>query len=117
VKRAQRGLTVGESVDDCRVELRARVSLDLADRVAPGTGGPVRAVARDRVERVGDGEDARAERDLASLEPVRVAAAVPALVMRAHDLDPRAVEDLDVGEKLLAEHSARLHHAAFTAPQ
>ena len=50
----------------------------------------VRAVARHGVERVGDGEDARGERDLLAGEPVGVAGAVVALVVAAgHLLDDR----------------------------
>ena len=68
----------------------------------------VRAVARDRVERVGNGEHARAERDLRLLEPVRIAAAVPALVVVPHDLKPLSLEQRDAAQQLLAEHRVRL---------
>ena len=50
----------------------------------------VRAVLGHRVERVADGDDARAERDRLAAEAVGVAAAVPALVARAHDRRDRA---------------------------
>ena len=41
----------------------------------------VRAVRRQRVEVVDEEQDPRAERDVLSLEPARIAAAVPPLVM------------------------------------
>src|SRR5204863_4415303 len=63
---------------------------------------PVRAVAGHRVEGVRDSEDACAQRDLLSAQPIRIAGAVPALVVMADDArdvleegntgdDPRAV--------------------------
>ena len=50
---------------------------------------PVRPVRRHRVERVGQHEDARADRDLVRREALRVALAVEPLVVR-HDDDRRA---------------------------
>ena len=42
---------------------------------------------------------------------VRVALAVPALVVRADDVEPVALEERDAAEHLLAEHRVRLHQA------
>ena len=72
----------------------------------------VRPVVRDRVERVRDGEDPRAERDLLADEPVRIAAAVPALVVRADDLDAGPVQEGDAADHLRAEQGVRLHQRA-----
>ena len=55
--------------------------------------GPVRARGRDRVERVGDADDPRLDRDPLPREPVRIAAAVPALVMPAHRRGERRVAE------------------------
>src|SRR5882762_8266388 len=64
VEAAQARLLLAERLDDVRVELPPRLSLDLGDRLVPGEGRPVRTIARHRVERVGDREHARPERDL-----------------------------------------------------
>src|SRR2546429_682295 len=79
----------------------------------PPAWRPVRPVARHRVERVGDREDPRPERDLLPEEPVGVAAAVPALVVGAHDADSLALQERHASEHLLAEHGVRLHRAAL----
>ena len=65
---------------------------------------------RDRVDRVRDGEDPRAERDLLPCEPVRIALTVPALVMRANDLDAGIVQEGDAADHLRPEEGVRLHH-------
>ena len=58
---------------------------DLLARLRPGRRGAVRAVGGERVERVGDREHARGERDLLAAQPVGIAGAVPALVVVADD--------------------------------
>src|SRR5829696_7680246 len=62
-----------EGFDHARVELRARATLQLGARGVVAAARAVDAVADHRVEGVGDGEDARAEVDLFTLEPERVA--------------------------------------------
>src|SRR5439155_25364902 len=57
VNRVELRLALAERVDDARVELPCRLGEDLASRLLPRASGPVGAVARDRVERVRDGED------------------------------------------------------------
>ena len=54
------------------------------------------------MERVAGEDDARAERDVGAREAVRVAAAVPALVLVAHQ-QTGAGEELDGREDLLAD--------------
>ena len=92
-------LAVLERLDNRRVELRPLLRDDLTATVAPAAGGAVGAVVRDRVERVGDGEDPRAERDLLG-EPVGIAGAVPALVMGADDLNAGLVQEGDAADHL-----------------
>ena len=70
-----------ERGDDSRVELRARVAPELGERLLGARSVAVAPLGRDRVVRVGDEDDARAERDLLAREPVRVARAVPVLVV------------------------------------
>src|SRR5262249_3423330 len=84
-----------EGVDDGWVELALALTQDLASRRRPTHGPPVRPVARHRVEGVGDGEEPGAERDRVGAQAVRIAASVPALVMRADDLEAFALEERD----------------------
>ncbi len=84
-------------------------SQNLAPGALPRQRAPVGPVARHRVERVGDREDPRADRNLVSLRAVGIAAAVPALVVAANDAQPVAVEEGDTAEHLLAEDGVRLH--------
>ncbi len=77
----QGGLPFAECLDDVRVELLAGLRDDLLSRGGPAYGAAIGAVARHRVERVRDGEDSRGGRDLAPDKPVRIPAAVPALVV------------------------------------
>jgi hypothetical protein len=77
------GDAVEQRLDDARVELGARAAaqLGLGRRVAEPLA--VRPVGDERVVRVAGQDDARGERDVLAGEPVRVAAAVPALVLVA----------------------------------
>src|SRR5438874_13621350 len=79
---------LAEDLDDPRVELASRLLDDLGRRLFPAPRAPVGAIARHRIQRVGDREDACAERYLRLAEPVRIAAPVPALVVMANDLEP-----------------------------
>ena len=90
---------------------------DLGRRVVPAARRPVRPVARDRVERVGDGEDAGGQRDVRAREAVRVAEAVPPLVVAADDAQPVAVQEVDVPEQLLSEHRVRAHQPQLRVVQ
>jgi hypothetical protein len=58
--------------------------VDNVERLLVREGGTVRARRGDRVERIRDGDDARAERDTSAAQPSRVAGAVEALVMMAN---------------------------------
>src|SRR3954447_23946587 len=82
-----------ERGDDFRIELRARTPLDLRDRLLEAERGPVEAVGSHRVEGVSHEDDACAERNVLPGKTVRVAVAVPALVV---------VED-PVGDRVDAE--------------
>ena len=97
-----------ERLDDVRVELRPGAALELAQRVRRGKAAPVDAVGRHRVVGVGDEEDPRAERDLLAGEAVRVAGAVPALVVVEHPgrdgLDAERVEHAEADLGVPLEH-------------
>src|SRR3990172_7872871 len=55
--------------DDTRVELRPRAPLELGERLVAAARSPVGACARDRVVRICDEDDPRAERDLLAPQP------------------------------------------------
>src|SRR3954470_7143350 len=75
----------GECGHHTRVELRAGERVDDADNVLGIHGGLVGTVGRHGVEGVGHRDNARHERDLVSLEGMRITAAIERLVVQ---LDP-----------------------------
>src|SRR5438874_805321 len=96
-------LACTESTDDSRVELGAVVREDLVHRLLPADRLSIGTIARHRVERVGEGEDARAERDPLAGQAGGIAAALPAFVMRPHNPEPLALEQRDAGQDLDAD--------------
>src|SRR5262249_57118925 len=109
----QRDVALTERVDDSGIELLSGLRHDFVDGVRPRLLAAVRAVARDRVERVGDGEHARAERNLVAAERVGIPAAVPALVVRTHHRQALAAHERHALEHLLAEGRVRLDQPPF----
>src|SRR5207244_13644067 len=93
-------LACTESADDSRVELGAVVREDLVRRLVPTEGRSIGTIARHRVERVGEGEDARAEWDPLAGQACGIAAAVPAFVMLLHHPDPLPLAAPDAGPYL-----------------
>src|SRR4051812_45491161 len=79
------GHGVHDSRRDDRIELRAGPRAHLLQRGGGGQGWTVRTRARHRIERIAGEDDPRAQRDLLAGERVRVAQAVPSLVVMAHD--------------------------------
>src|SRR2546428_12829518 len=73
-----------QRVDHLRVELGARVELQLTVRALAAHRLPVGAVARHRLVRLAGENDPRAERDAVSHEVIWVTLSVPALVTVAH---------------------------------
>src|SRR4029079_17329951 len=86
---------------------------DLLARGAPAERAPVRTMARHRVERVCPRKDPRAERDLVFREPVGIPTTVPALMVRADDLQSFSLEERDAREHGLTENRVRLHTPTF----
>ena len=111
--RPQHELPLPEGVDDVRVELPLRLADDLRLGGVPVERAPVRAVARHCVERVGDGEDSRAHRNVVTGNAVRIPAAVPTLVVGTHDPDPLAAEERDAAQHLFTEHGVRRHQPSL----
>src|SRR5205085_12027727 len=66
------------------------------------TAGAIDAVTCDRVERIGDGEDARVQIDLCAHETVRVARPIPTFMMLRDDAR-RAREKFDARQNLRAQ--------------
>ena len=62
------------------------------DRRALAAGRPVRPRRLQRAVAVGDRQDARADRDVLAAQAGRIAEAVPALVVREHQLADRRAE-------------------------
>src|SRR5438093_8742616 len=62
----------GHGVDDGPVELGARAPREPFERVAGSERAPVHALRGHRVERVGDADESRSDRDLLTAYPVRV---------------------------------------------
>src|SRR5215831_19449919 len=68
----------------------------------------VGAIGRHRIERVGDAHDARDQRDLLARQAIRIALAVPALVMVA-DAGHGRLQHLDLRGDSVADHRVDAH--------
>jgi hypothetical protein len=71
-----------KDLDNGRVELGSGAAQNLFARHVEAARLAVGPVAGNRVQRVGDGKDAGADRNLVPAQPVRVAAAVVVLLVR-----------------------------------
>ena len=108
---------VGRRGDEChqgvrraRVELRASAAVDLGHGVRQRHGRLVDAHREHRVERVAGRDDAAAERNARAGDAVRVAGAVPALVVAAGDLLGQAHHaGAAVAQDLRADQRVHLH--------
>src|SRR5205814_6886362 len=78
-----RGGQLRERINDRGVERASARRDEESERLSRAERGAVRALAGHRDERVGEAEDAGAQRDLSGRELVWVAGPVPALVVRA----------------------------------
>src|SRR5690625_125713 len=90
------------SLDELRFELGAGTLTQLRDGIIQRVRHSVGSVARERLEHVDDGQYAASQRDLGALEPGRVAAAVPALVVSSYPLGDVA-EALRGAKQVLAQ--------------
>ncbi len=100
---AQSPFSTREGGDYAGIELAAGLGDDLFDRPSPRNRAPIRSIARHRIERVGDGEDPGAERNLSFRKAIRVTGAVPAFVVRTDDPKPLALKERDSREQLGAD--------------
>src|SRR4030067_1832692 len=81
-----RGVGCQESLYGPRVELGARIALDLPHSESVGASASVGAAGGHGVVGVHHGEDARAQRDLVAYEAAGVAAAIETFVVMEDDL-------------------------------
>ncbi len=93
--------------------------VELAGRIAHYPGGALMGQARsigarrgERVIDIGDAQDASRERDLLARESVRIARAVPALVVIADDR-ANVPGKVDVGDELESRLGMPLHELPF----
>jgi len=87
-----------DEVDELRIELTPALGGDGVGGVLSAPGVPVAPAVRDRVEGVGDRDDARGERDPPSAHPTRVPSTVPPLVVREYAVGELGVEAAQWGE-------------------
>ena len=106
----RRRKTRDEGVDDARLELRAACAHDVLVRLERCPCVLVGALAGQRVEHVGDGDDPSAERDVVGHAAGRVPGAVPALVVVQGDLGGELDERRAAARQDLGAHGGvRLH--------
>ena len=74
-----------EDLDELRIKLDAGVLAQLVDRCLMTDSGLVRPVVDHGVIGIGDGHDARAERNVAAAETVRISVAAEAFVVMQDD--------------------------------
>ena len=84
VQRGELGEHASEGLDEARVELAPAAALELEQAVRVGHGAAVRTPRRHRVVGVDDAHGLGEGRNGVAGEPVRVAVAVPALMVMAH---------------------------------
>ena len=101
-----------EGLDDLRVELGAGDAAQLGERGLGADRAPVGVARGHHVVGVGDGDDARAERDVLARDAGGVAAAGELLVVVQDDLGDRAVA-LDALDELGALLGVELDQLPF----
>jgi hypothetical protein len=97
-----------EEVDDLGVEVRARAAQEQRLGLLARHPAPVGAVLAHGVEAVNHGEDARGQRNLLAAQRVRVALAVPHLVVMPNDRHDR-VREFHALQNLRADGRVHLH--------
>ena len=97
-----------EHLEDGGIELSSHVAPHHVERFIVRKRHLERPARNERVVDVGDGKDARGERNLLAGEAVRISRTVPALVVRLHDRAhfPREIE---FAQHLGADHRMTLH--------
>src|SRR6266704_2218330 len=119
-RRLSRGTTIrrqeppypdrpGDQLHQAGIELCARVFLKLLDRPCESKSSPIGAVGRHVVDRIGDHDDTRANRDLSSLQPIRIPRPVEVLMMMTNHGFHRTTESRGSRNKLGASSHVSLH--------
>ncbi len=95
--------TAQQEIRELGVELRAAAAGDSVVRNVDGAFALVAAAVRDDVEGIGEGDDARLRRNVDSLEPARIAAAIPALVVREDAVVELRIEGVERTDDIRAQ--------------
>ena len=90
----------------------AAVFFDLAAAGSAGHGGAVAAAAHHRIDGVRHGNDARPRRDVMPRQPVRVAAAIPPLMVMAHQYG-NFFKIVDFAQDFIPGHGMAAHFLPF----
>ena len=106
-----------EHVDEIRIELGAASLFDRAYRFAEAASMAVAAAVGDRVEGIGDRDDARHQRNSLPLESSRISCAVPSFVVRGHSLGEVRKKSLERSKYLGATLGVCHHGAALLRRQ
>src|ERR1700693_1930706 len=75
-----------KNLDDLGIELAAGPCLDFFAGFGESSGGTVGAIGDDGVESIGDGEDARAQRNFGAPEAARIAGTIEMLLVRVNNV-------------------------------
>ena len=102
-----------QSVNRIGIELLRGQTHDLAQRVAHRKRFAIRALAGHGVKRVGQADDANRHGNIFHHQPVRIARAVAALVVRAHDLRNARPGKLHSAHDLMSDDGVVGHFAKF----
>src|SRR5580704_4622582 len=102
----------GKDLDDLRIKLGAGATANFFAGMSHGERAAVRAVADHRIERVRDGENTGAKRNLVTLEATRVAGAVVELLVSEDDFRS-LLEEGDTGQHVIADLAMRAHDLFF----
>src|SRR6185437_10720652 len=101
-----------KDLNDPGIELVAAATCDLQAGFWKAAALAVRAVGGDGIECVGDGEDARAERNLLAAQSAGIPGAVPGFLMGVDDLRGLAQEG-DFADHLIAALAVGTHDLAL----
>src|SRR5207245_7435756 len=96
--------------DDLGIELASGPDLDFFFRDGKRSAGTIRAIGTDRVERVGDGKDARTQWNLLAFQAARIPGAIKFLLVGVDNLggllqERNALEHVVAVERVLLHHS------------
>src|SRR5215471_13450275 len=101
-----------EYLDHFRIELAAGAALDFHPRVRQRKRAAIRTVANHGIERIGDGKNARPQRNLIASQSTWIARTVVELLVRQYNFRGIAKER-DADEHVVADFAVRAHDFLF----